>query len=81
CAAGVAIAAGVDLATIAHALERAPVVPGRMMSVDAGQPFSVIVDYAHTPDSMSKVLTLLRNLNPGGRLIAVSGSAGERDRV
>jgi UDP-N-acetylmuramoyl-L-alanyl-D-glutamate--2,6-diaminopimelate ligase len=81
CAAGVAMAAEVDLATVAQALERAPVVPGRMMSVEAGQPFSVIVDYAHTPDSMSKVLTLLRNLNPSGRLIAVSGSAGERDRV
>jgi UDP-N-acetylmuramoyl-L-alanyl-D-glutamate--2,6-diaminopimelate ligase len=50
-----------------------------MARVDQGQPFTVIVDYAHTPDSLSKVLQLLRDLNPRGRLVAVSGSAGERD--
>jgi UDP-N-acetylmuramoyl-L-alanyl-D-glutamate--2,6-diaminopimelate ligase len=48
--------------------------------VNEGQPFSVVVDYAHTPASLEKVLTLLRSLNPLGRLIVVSGSAGERDR-
>jgi UDP-N-acetylmuramoyl-L-alanyl-D-glutamate--2,6-diaminopimelate ligase len=81
CATSVAIAAGVSLDTIARALSNAPAVPGRMTRVEAGQPFAVIVDYAHTPDSMEKILTLLRDLNPGGRLIAVSGSAGERDRI
>ncbi len=50
-----------------------------MARVDLGQPFSVIVDYAHTPDSLKKVLELLRTLNPGSRLLAVSGSAGDRD--
>jgi UDP-N-acetylmuramoyl-L-alanyl-D-glutamate--2,6-diaminopimelate ligase len=39
------------------------------------------VDYAHTPESLEKILRLLRHLNPGGRLICVSGSAGERDRA
>jgi UDP-N-acetylmuramoyl-L-alanyl-D-glutamate--2,6-diaminopimelate ligase len=50
-----------------------------MERVDAGQPFEVIVDYAHTPASLEKVLSLLRPLTEG-RLIAVFGSAGERDR-
>ncbi|MCC7021704.1 MAG: UDP-N-acetylmuramoyl-L-alanyl-D-glutamate--2,6-diaminopimelate ligase [Thermomicrobiales bacterium] len=80
CAAGVALAAGIDLPTIAEALSMAPPIPGRMARVDAGQPFAVVVDYAHTPDSLRKVLTLLRGLHPTGRLIAVFGSAGERDR-
>jgi len=79
CATAVGLAAGVPLEQIVDTLEHAPIVPGRMMRVDSGQPFTVIVDYAHTPDSMTKVLRLLRELNPGGRLIAVSGSAGERD--
>jgi UDP-N-acetylmuramoyl-L-alanyl-D-glutamate--2,6-diaminopimelate ligase len=79
CAAGVALAAGVNLDAIAAALATAPAVPGRMARVDVGQPFSVVVDYAHTPESMEKVLTLLRRFHPSGRLIVVFGSAGERD--
>jgi UDP-N-acetylmuramoyl-L-alanyl-D-glutamate--2,6-diaminopimelate ligase len=79
CATGVALAAGVDLDVITAALATAPAVPGRMARVEAGQPFSVVVDYAHTPGAIEKVLTLLRGLHPSGRLIAVFGSAGERD--
>ena len=79
CAATVALAAGVDLDAINAALAIAPAIPGRLARVEAGQPFSVIVDYAHTPDAIEKVLTLLRDLHPSGRLIAVFGSAGERD--
>jgi UDP-N-acetylmuramoyl-L-alanyl-D-glutamate--2,6-diaminopimelate ligase len=79
CAAGVALAHGVDFGVIVGALSAAPSVPGRMASVDEGQPFRVIVDYAHTPESLTKVLQLLRSLNPHSRLIGVSGSAGERD--
>jgi UDP-N-acetylmuramoyl-L-alanyl-D-glutamate--2,6-diaminopimelate ligase len=79
CAAGIAIAAGVKLDAIAAALASAPPIPGRMARVDAGQPFSVVVDYAHTPDAIEKVLTLLRGLYPTGKLIVVFGSAGERD--
>jgi UDP-N-acetylmuramoyl-L-alanyl-D-glutamate--2,6-diaminopimelate ligase len=80
CAAGIAMAAGVDGDAIIDALEHPPVVAGRMASIDEGQPFNVIVDYAHTPASLEKVLTLLRSLDrEGGRLIVVSGSAGERD--
>jgi UDP-N-acetylmuramoyl-L-alanyl-D-glutamate--2,6-diaminopimelate ligase len=80
CAAGTALGLGIPLATVVQGLESAPAVPGRMARVDEGQPFSVIVDYAHTPDSLEKILRLLRSLHPDGRLIAVFGSAGERDR-
>ncbi|HEU5287800.1 MAG TPA: UDP-N-acetylmuramoyl-L-alanyl-D-glutamate--2,6-diaminopimelate ligase [Candidatus Limnocylindria bacterium] len=73
------IAAGVPLATAKTALEQAQPVRGRMERVVCGQPFTVIVDYAHTPESLDKVLALLRPLT-AGRLIAVFGSAGERDR-
>ena len=53
-------------------------VPGRMVNVNAGQPFAVVVDYAHTPESLAKVLRLLRSLRPAGEL-TLFGSAGERD--
>jgi UDP-N-acetylmuramoyl-L-alanyl-D-glutamate--2,6-diaminopimelate ligase len=79
CAAGIALAAGISLDAIVSAFATAPPVPGRMARVEAGQPFSVVVDYAHTPDAIEKVLTLLRGLHPSGRVIAVFGSAGERD--
>ncbi|HET9661922.1 MAG TPA: UDP-N-acetylmuramoyl-L-alanyl-D-glutamate--2,6-diaminopimelate ligase [Thermomicrobiales bacterium] len=79
CAIGIAISAGLELDQIAAGLRTAPPIPGRMERVDEGQPFSVIVDYAHTPDSLQKLLTLLRQLSPKSRIIAVSGSAGERD--
>ena len=53
-------------------------VKGRMEPVDAGQPFRVIVDYAHTPDSFEKLLPLVKQHTPGA-LLVVFGSAGERD--
>jgi UDP-N-acetylmuramoyl-L-alanyl-D-glutamate--2,6-diaminopimelate ligase len=78
---GTAIAAGIEIEVALGALASVPSVPGRMTSIDAGHPFGVIVDYAHTPESLEKVLRLLRSLRPNGRLIAVFGSAGERDAV
>jgi UDP-N-acetylmuramoyl-L-alanyl-D-glutamate--2,6-diaminopimelate ligase len=80
CAISIALAAGINLERAAQALANAPSVPGRMVTIDEGQPFSVIVDYAHTPDSLSKILQILRRLHPRGRLLVVFGSAGERDR-
>jgi UDP-N-acetylmuramoyl-L-alanyl-D-glutamate--2,6-diaminopimelate ligase len=54
-------------------------VPGRFESVEAGQPFAVLVDYAHKPDALEKVLTAARGLT-AGRLICVFGCGGDRDR-
>jgi UDP-N-acetylmuramoyl-L-alanyl-D-glutamate--2,6-diaminopimelate ligase len=79
CAAGIGLALGMSPDQIASGLATAPAPPGRMVSVDAGQPFGVIVDYAHTPESLTKILQLIRSLRPAGRLIALFGSAGDRD--
>jgi UDP-N-acetylmuramoyl-L-alanyl-D-glutamate--2,6-diaminopimelate ligase len=78
-AAGAALALGVPPEAIRQGLERLERVPGRMERVDMGQPFRVVIDYAHTPQSLEKVLRALRPLTPG-RLCVVFGSAGERDR-
>jgi UDP-N-acetylmuramoyl-L-alanyl-D-glutamate--2,6-diaminopimelate ligase len=78
---GAAAALGLDPATAATALGALPAVPGRMQRVDLGQPFAVIVDYAHTAEALAKVLDELSPLAraAGAGLIAVFGSAGERD--
>jgi UDP-N-acetylmuramoyl-L-alanyl-D-glutamate--2,6-diaminopimelate ligase len=70
---------GIDTAAIRAGLESVAGVPGRFESVEAGQPFSVIVDYAHTPDSLDNVLRAARELGPG-RLTVVFGAGGDRDR-
>jgi UDP-N-acetylmuramoyl-L-alanyl-D-glutamate--2,6-diaminopimelate ligase len=72
---------GLDFEQAVADLSTVPPIPGRMTPVDAGQPFGVIVDYAHTPESLEKVLRLMRELRPEGRLISVFGSAGERDAI
>jgi UDP-N-acetylmuramoyl-L-alanyl-D-glutamate--2,6-diaminopimelate ligase len=70
---------GVPLERIADALPGTPPVPGRFQPVDEGQPFAVLVDYAHTPDSLENVLRAARSLTTG-RLICVFGCGGDRDR-
>ncbi|MFM2104985.1 MAG: hypothetical protein RL338_17 [Chloroflexota bacterium] len=72
-----------DPAAVASGLAGLDGVPGRMERVDAGQPFGVIVDYAHSPASLGSVLDLLSPVAAagGGGVIAVFGSAGERDRA
>jgi UDP-N-acetylmuramoyl-L-alanyl-D-glutamate--2,6-diaminopimelate ligase len=70
---------GVDEDAIARGVEQLQGVPGRFESVEAGQPFAVIVDYAHTPDSLVNVLQAARGLGEG-RLIVVFGAGGDRDR-
>lgn len=77
-ASGISLAAGVEIDTIAKALRTASGVPGRMQLIDEGQPFAVVVDYAHTPESLRKILGLLRTIQ-SGRILVVTGSAGERD--
>jgi UDP-N-acetylmuramoyl-L-alanyl-D-glutamate--2,6-diaminopimelate ligase len=71
---------GLSLDEIKRGLESVTGVPGRMETiiVSEDQPFSVIVDYAHNPDSLEQVLKVLRPLTPG-KLVALFGSAGERD--
>ncbi len=70
-----------DPAAVRAGLERVRGVPGRMERLDAGQPFGVVIDYAHSPASLEKVLGLLAPLAAarGGEVIAVFGSAGDRD--
>lgn len=78
-AATAAMAHDIGIEHVTKGLEALDNVPGRMESVEAGQSYSVIVDYAHTPDAMENVFETLRPLTRG-RLIAVFGSAGDRDR-
>jgi len=70
---------GIDPAAVRQGVESVSGVPGRFESVEAGQPFSVIVDYAHTPHSLDNVLRAARELGPG-RLTVVFGAGGDRDR-
>ncbi len=74
-------AVGLDPAAVREGLASVPVVPGRMERIELGQPFGVIVDFAHSPVALQTVLDLLAPLaaSRGGGLIAVFGSAGERD--
>jgi UDP-N-acetylmuramoyl-L-alanyl-D-glutamate--2,6-diaminopimelate ligase len=72
-------ALGVPDERIADTLPGAGRVPGRFEPVDEGQPFAVLVDYAHTPDALENVLREARDL-ARGRLIAVFGAGGDRDR-
>jgi UDP-N-acetylmuramoyl-L-alanyl-D-glutamate--2,6-diaminopimelate ligase len=74
-------ALGLDPARIRAGLSRLEVVPGRMERIDLGQPFGVVVDFAHSPASLTTVLDLLAPTAAarGGGVIVVFGSAGERD--
>jgi UDP-N-acetylmuramoyl-L-alanyl-D-glutamate--2,6-diaminopimelate ligase len=80
---------GVDLDVAARALAEGLSVPGRVQAVDEGQGFTVLVDYAHTPDSLARVLEVARELaqphtrtegGPTPRLLCVFGAGGDRDR-
>ncbi len=75
-------ALGGDLETLATTLASSAVrVPGRFEPVDAGQEFAVLVDYAHTPDSLENVLGAARELaSERGRVVSVFGAGGDRDR-
>lgn len=75
----VALAYRVKPKVIAKAIGSVKGIPGRMELVDAGQPFPIVVDYAHTPDAFENVLSTLRDLTKG-KLISVFGATGDRDR-
>jgi UDP-N-acetylmuramoyl-L-alanyl-D-glutamate--2,6-diaminopimelate ligase len=70
---------GIDDEAILQGLEALEGVPGRFETVDEGQPFTVVVDYAHTPDSLENVLVTARELD-SARVICVFGCGGDRDR-
>ncbi len=78
-AAGVGLGCGIELSVVVRGLEAVDHVPGRLERIDCGQPFSVFVDYAHTPDALARVLATLREVSRG-RLICVFGAGGERDQ-
>ena len=82
-AAGAALSYGISLETIARGVAACRAVPGRFERVDAGQPFLVIVDYAHTDDALRNVIHIARELascKTGGRVITLFGCGGDRDR-
>jgi len=76
----VGLSRGVPADTMRRVLEATPGVPGRFEPVDEGQPFAVIVDYAHTPDSLEQVLRLAAEISSGRRIV-VFGCGGDRDRT
>jgi UDP-N-acetylmuramoyl-L-alanyl-D-glutamate--2,6-diaminopimelate ligase len=74
--------AGFDLDRLVPAVPAVTGAPGRLERVDCGQPFGVMVDYAHTPDALEKLLAEGRRLlAPGGRLHVLFGCGGDRDRT
>jgi UDP-N-acetylmuramoyl-L-alanyl-D-glutamate--2,6-diaminopimelate ligase len=78
---GAGVALGVEPSTIARALGSVVSVPGRFERIEAGQPFLVVVDYAHTPDALERTLETAQKLRgPAGRLGVVFGCGGDRDR-
>jgi len=79
CALACCRALGHDPLALADAVADFPGVPGRMERVEAGQPFPVFVDYAHTDDALRHALGMLRAITPG-RVLCVFGCGGDRDR-
>jgi UDP-N-acetylmuramyl-tripeptide synthetase len=77
---GAALALGLDPATAVRGISSVAGVPGRLERVQAGQDFTVIVDYAHTDDALKNLLETVRELKPR-RLITVFGCGGDRDRT
>jgi len=79
-AAGVGLSYGMDLEAIARGIQTCTAVPGRFERIDSGQPFLVVVDFAHTDDALRNVIQVARDLT-AGRVITVFGCGGDRDRT
>jgi UDP-N-acetylmuramoyl-L-alanyl-D-glutamate--2,6-diaminopimelate ligase len=77
---GAAQAAGIANETIEAGIRNLQNVPGRFQRVDLGQPFLVIVDFAHTDDALENLIKTARELNPQGRVITLFGCGGGKDR-
>ncbi len=81
-AATVAASLGVDIIDIISGLAATGTVAGRFQSISNGAPFDVIVDYAHTPDALQRLLDTTREIiTPGGKIILVFGCGGNRDKA
>jgi len=81
-AAGAAMARGLTLEQVASGAGALDHVPGRFQTVDAGQPFTVVVDYAHTDDALRNLIALAREfVGPEHRVITLFGCGGDRDRA
>ena len=79
-AVGAALSEGVAMDDIVDAMKDFHSVPGRFELIDEGQPFTVVVDYAHTPDGLEKILTTAEEITKG-RIIVVFGCGGDRDKL
>lgn len=73
------VTAGIPIEDAVRGVGDLPGVPGRMERVDAGQPFLAVVDYAHTPDAVARLLDAVRRVTPG-KVVVVLGCGGDRDR-
>jgi UDP-N-acetylmuramoyl-L-alanyl-D-glutamate--2,6-diaminopimelate ligase len=78
---GATQALGIANETIEAGIRNLESVPGRFQRIDQGQPFLVIVDYAHTDDALENLIRTARELNPKGRVITLFGCGGEKDRT
>jgi UDP-N-acetylmuramoyl-L-alanyl-D-glutamate--2,6-diaminopimelate ligase len=78
-AAAASLAFGAELDSVAAGLQAVQPVPGRMETIEAGQPFAVYVDYAHTPDALRRLCESVREINDG-RILLLFGCGGDRDR-
>jgi len=75
-----ALCAGVPFEKAAHLMESAPGAPGRLQKVELGQPYTVLVDFAHTGDALENVLSAIHKIK-ANRIITVFGCGGDRDRT
>ncbi len=82
-ASAAALARGLTLAEVVSTMATLPSVPGRFQTIDEGQPFAVVVDYAHTDDALRNLIALARDLvrRQNGRVITMFGCGGDRDRT
>jgi len=78
---GAALGLGISREDIEQGIRNLQAVPGRFERVDAGQPFLVVVDYAHTDDALRNLIQTARELVQGGRIITLFGCGGDRDRT
>jgi UDP-N-acetylmuramoyl-L-alanyl-D-glutamate--2,6-diaminopimelate ligase len=78
---GAAIALGIPNDTIVQGIAQLELVPGRFQRIDEGQPFLVVVDYAHTDDALRNLIATARELSSTGRIITLFGAGGDRDRT